>query len=57
MKLCTISWIIAFGSAIFAGSVLAYDCNGVPQWKRQAYYETGTEVQYQEVAYVNLIVA
>ena len=53
MKLRTIIWIIALGSSIFSGSMQAYDCSGLPQWKRQAYYETGTEVQYEEVAYVN----
>jgi hypothetical protein len=53
MKLRTITWFIVLGSAIFSGNVLAYDCSGLPQWKRQAYYETGTEVKYQEVAYVN----
>jgi hypothetical protein len=54
MKLRTITWIIALDSAIFAGSVLAYDCNRLSQWKRQSYYETGTEVKYQEVAHENL---
>ena len=53
MKLRTITWIIALCSSILAGSTQAYDCSGLPQWKRQAYYETGTKVQYQEVAYVN----
>ena len=53
MKFRTITWSIALVSAIFAGSALAYDCSGLPQWKRQTYYDTGTEVKYQEVAYVN----
>ena len=53
MKLRTIAGIITLGSALFVGSAAAYDCSGLPEWKRQAYYLTGTEVQYQEVAYVN----
>jgi hypothetical protein len=53
MKLRTIVGIITLGSALFAGSALAIDCSGLPEWKRQAYYLPGTEVQYQEVAYVN----
>ena len=32
---------------------MAYDCSGLPQWKRQAYYPVGAQVQYQEVAYKN----
>jgi len=54
MKLHTVTWIIALAPAILAGSDLAdYDCSGLPQWKRQAYYEEGTEVKYQEIAYEN----
>jgi len=50
----TITWITTLSSLLFAGSVTAYyDCSGLPQWKRQAYYLTGAEVQYQEVAYIN----
>jgi len=53
MKLRTIAGIIILGSLLFAGSVLAYDCTGLPEWKRQAYYLVGAQVQYQEVAYEN----
>jgi hypothetical protein len=53
MKLRTIAGIITLGSLLFAGSALAYDCTGLPEWKRQAYYLPGTVVQYQEFAYVN----
>lgn len=53
MKLRTIAGIITLGSLLFAGSLLAYDCTGLPEWKRQAYYLVGTQVQYQEVAYEN----
>ena len=53
MKLRTIAGIISLSLALFSGSALAYDCSALPEWKRQAYYLAGTEVQYQEVAYVN----
>ena len=53
MKLHKIAWILVVGAALFAGSALAYDCSGLPQWKRQAYYPVGAQVQYQEVAYKN----
>jgi hypothetical protein len=53
MKLRTMAWLIVFGSTAFAGIAQAYDCSGLPQWKRQAYYLAGTEVAYQEAAYVN----
>ena len=53
MKLRTIAGIISLCSALFAGSALAYDCSGLPEWKRQAYYLVGTEVQYKEAAYIN----
>jgi hypothetical protein len=53
MKFRIFAWIIALGAAIISGSSMAYDCSGLPQWKRQTYYEAGTEVKYQEVAYIN----
>jgi hypothetical protein len=53
MKLGTIAGVISFCAILFSGSVLAYDCNGLPEWKRQSYYLVGAEVQYQEVAYEN----
>jgi hypothetical protein len=53
MKLRTIAGIITLGSLLFAGSALAYDCTGLPEWKRQAYYLVGAQVQYQEFAYEN----
>jgi hypothetical protein len=53
MKLGTIAGIISLGWAFLAGSVMAYDCNGLPEWKRQSYYLVGAQVQYQEVAYEN----
>ena len=53
MKLGIIAGIISFCAIFFSGSVLAYDCSGLPEWKRQAYYLVGAQVQYQEVAYEN----
>ena len=47
----TFLWIATLGSVLFAGNTLAYDCSGLPEWKRQSYYLAGTEVQYQGVAY------
>lgn len=48
---CTFVWIATLGTMFFAVNTLAYDCSGLPEWKRQAYYLAGTQVQYQEVAY------
>jgi hypothetical protein len=56
MKLRISLFFIALASILAATSALAYDtydCSGLPEWKRQAYYQPGTEVQYQEVAYRN----
>ena len=52
MKLRIVTTAI-LGSAFFAGSALAYDCGGLPEWKRQSYYLVGEQVQYQEIAYEN----
>ena len=40
-------------SVFRVGSTLAYDCSGLPEWKRQHYYLEDDQVQYQQVAYVN----
>ncbi len=55
MKLKTIAGLIILGLALFAASAsaLTYDCNGMPEWKRQTYYLVGAQVQYQGVAYEN----
>lgn len=53
MKLRISLLFIALASVLFATSALAYDCSTLPEWKRQAYYQPGSEVQYQEVAYRN----
>jgi len=33
----------------------AYECTGLPEWKRQHYYLIGAQVQYQGTAYENTI--
>jgi hypothetical protein len=53
MKLRAILVTVSLCLVVFAGSALAYDCSGLPEWKRQAYYLVGDRVQYQEVAYEN----
>ena len=54
MKPITIAEIMILGSALIAGSAPAYDCSGLPEWKRQVYYLAGDQVQYREVAYENI---
>jgi hypothetical protein len=54
MKLLKIASIAALGSTFFAGTVWAYDCSGLEQWKRQVYYPVGAQVQYQGFAYENM---
>ena len=54
MHLRTIAWSIAFGTVFWAGSAFAYDCAGLPEWKRKHYYLLGDQVQYQETAYENV---
>jgi len=49
----TIAWIVVLGAALGAGSAQAIDCSGLPEWKRQAYYLLGDQVQYQQIAYKN----
>jgi len=41
-------------SVFWANDIFAIDCSALPQWKRQHYYLYGDEVQYQQVAYVNM---
>jgi hypothetical protein len=53
MKLLTIAGIIGLCSAFCSAGVLAYDCSGLSEWKRQTYYLVGARVQYLGVAYEN----
>jgi len=46
-----LAWLTVLTALLFTAPVLAIDCSGLPQWKRQAYYLQGAEVQYQEAAY------
>jgi hypothetical protein len=36
-----------------SGNSFAFDCSGLPEWKRQKYYLKGEQVQYRDVAYEN----
>lgn len=49
-----ISWIVACGAVFWAGDAAAYDCTGLPEWKRQHYYLQGDQVQYEGTAYENI---
>jgi hypothetical protein len=40
---------------LFAPVTFAYDCTGLPEWKRQHYYLIDAQVQYQGTAYKNTI--
>jgi hypothetical protein len=53
MTLRIITWLTVLGCSLLAGSVWAYDCSGLPEWKRQHYYLEGAQVQYQGTAYEN----
>jgi len=46
---------IAVFLALFTRVTFAYDCAGLPEWKRQHYYLSGAQVQYQGTAYENTI--
>lgn len=45
--------LFVVAAALWAGSALAYDCSGLPEWKRQSYYLLGDRVQYLGTAYEN----
>lgn len=47
------TWAVVALAGVWAGSALAYDCSGLPEWKRQHYYLLGDEVQYIGIAYEN----
>lgn len=50
-----LSAVVALLPLFSPATVAAYDCTGLPEWKRQSYYLSGAQVQYQGVAYVNTI--
>jgi len=45
---------LALFSMFSVGNALAMDCSALPEWKRQHYYLEGDQVQYQQIAYVNV---
>ena len=47
--------LVAVFLPLFAPVTFAYDCTGLPEWKRQHYYLIGAQVQYQGSAYENTI--
>ena len=47
--------LVAVFLPLFAPVTFAYDCTGLPEWKRQHYYLIGAQVQYQGTAYENTI--
>jgi hypothetical protein len=53
MKFHKLIWIPILFLAPLAHNALAYDCSGLQEWKRQAYYLPDSEVTYKETAYVN----
>jgi hypothetical protein len=48
-----LSAVVALLPLFFPATSAAHDCTGLPEWKRQSYYLSGAQVQYQGVAYVN----
>ena len=49
----TFAWFALATTLLASGGALAYDCSGLPEWKRQHYYLLDDEVQYDGTAYVN----
>ena len=45
---------LALFSMFWAGNIRASDCSALPVWKRQHFYLEGDEVQYKQVAYMNV---
>jgi hypothetical protein len=55
MNFRTVVWTVTLGLVLFSGYATAWDCTGLPEWKRQAYYLENTQVQYQGEAYYNQV--
>ena len=55
MNVFSLRFLLIPGLILFAGSALGEDqnCSDLPEWKRQAYYLVGAQVQYQDIAYKN----
>jgi len=45
---------LALFSIFWATNTLAVDCSVLPNWKRQHFYLEGDQVQYKQVAYINV---
>ena len=45
---------LALFSIFWATNTLAVDCSTLPNWKRQHFYLEGDQVQYKQVAYINV---
>lgn len=54
MNIPRIACIIIYLSTLFAGNAIAFDCSDLPDWKRQQYYLYEDQVQYRDIAYVNI---
>jgi len=54
MNMRKVLLFIALLSVFHAVNTIAYDCSGLPTWKRQHYYLEDDQVQYQQAAYVNV---
>jgi hypothetical protein len=46
-------WLLGFLTILSVATSFAYDCTGLPEWKRQHYYLLGDRVQYLGNAYEN----
>jgi len=54
MNMRKVLFFYASLSVFHAVNIFAYDCGTLPTWKRQHYYLEDDQVQYQQVAYVNV---
>ena len=54
MTIRNLTCSVALFLLLCTGNALAFDCDGLPEWKRQHYYLLGDLVQYRDVAYENL---
>jgi hypothetical protein len=55
MNVLHAAWFAALVLVLSTTSALAYDCSGLPEWRRQHYYPLGAQVQYEGIAYENTI--
>jgi len=55
MRFRALAWVLFLGSTLGAAAAFAYDCSGLPEWKRQHYYLLGDRVQDSGSAYENTV--